>query len=112
MRRGEHTATVRPGGANPTPCHAAESAVIKDGERGPRLLAVLAAALCAAVALLSWFAYDRLRADSVPEPAPADGVDSLSVVVAARDEEPRIGALLATLLAQDHPDFEIIVVDD
>jgi glycosyltransferase involved in cell wall biosynthesis len=75
-------------------------------------LAVLAAALCAAVALLSVLSTRRLRADSVPAPALGEGSDPLSVIVAAHDEEPRIGALVATLLAQDHPDFEVLVVDD
>jgi hypothetical protein len=36
----------------------------------------------------------------------------LSVVVAARDEDPSIGQAVGSLLAQDYPDLEIIVVDD
>jgi len=36
----------------------------------------------------------------------------VSIVVAARDEAHTIEAGLASLLAQDHPDFEVIVVDD
>ncbi len=36
----------------------------------------------------------------------------LSVVVAARDEERNIATALQTLLAQDYPDFEVVVVDD
>jgi glycosyltransferase involved in cell wall biosynthesis len=36
----------------------------------------------------------------------------LSVVVPARDEGPTIGRALGSLLAQDYPDLEIIVVDD
>lgn len=36
----------------------------------------------------------------------------LSVVVPARDEESHIGPCLQSLLAQDYPNFEIVVVDD
>jgi glycosyltransferase involved in cell wall biosynthesis len=36
----------------------------------------------------------------------------VSVVVAARDEGPNIEAALASLLAQDYADFEIIAIDD
>jgi len=36
----------------------------------------------------------------------------VSVIVPAKDEEANIGAALETILAQDYPDIEIIVVDD
>ena len=36
----------------------------------------------------------------------------VSVVIAARDEARGIAAALASLLAQDYPDYEVIVVDD
>jgi glycosyltransferase involved in cell wall biosynthesis len=36
----------------------------------------------------------------------------VSVIVPARNEETRIGDCLRTLLAQDYPDLEIVVVDD
>ena len=36
----------------------------------------------------------------------------VSVIVPAKDEEANIGAALETLLAQDYPNLEIIVVDD
>jgi len=53
---------------------------------------------------------DTLRPDgSLPLP---DDAPKVSVVVPAKDEEANIGQCLATLLAQDYPDFEIIVVDD
>lgn len=47
------------------------------------------------------------------EPAP-DGasVPSVSVVIAARDEERGIEAALRSVLAQDHPRMEVTVVDD
>ena len=46
---------------------------------------------------------------AAPEPA---SLPRLSVVVPARDEALAIGRALASLLAQDYPDLEIIVVDD
>ncbi len=36
----------------------------------------------------------------------------VSVIVPARDEERNIERCVASLLAQDYPDFEVIVVDD
>jgi hypothetical protein len=53
-----------------------------------------------------------LRGSSVPAPAPTRGIASVTVVVAARNEAPRIGALVESLLRQDHPDFEVVIVDD
>jgi cellulose synthase/poly-beta-1,6-N-acetylglucosamine synthase-like glycosyltransferase len=44
---------------------------------------------------------------SLPSPPPR-----VSIVVAARDEARGLEAALASLLAQDYPDYEIIVVDD
>ncbi len=36
----------------------------------------------------------------------------VSILVPARNEEDKIGRLLASLLAQDYPNFEIVVIDD
>ena len=36
----------------------------------------------------------------------------LSIIVPAKDEEINIGACLKSLLAQDYPNFELIVADD
>jgi chlorobactene glucosyltransferase len=48
------------------------------------------------------------RADArVPRPAPL-----ISVMVPARDEAENIGACLESLLKQDYPNFEILVLDD
>ena len=38
--------------------------------------------------------------------------EKISVIVPARDEEQNIGNCLSHLIKQDHPDYEIIVVDD
>ena len=47
--------------------------------------------------------------ESVPEMPPAGLV---SILVPAKDEESNIAAAIETLLAQDYPEIEIIVVDD
>jgi chlorobactene glucosyltransferase len=56
-----------------------------------------------------------LRATPVLAPAPPVGGEPaalVSVIIPARDEEASIGACLASVLAQDHPPLEVIVVDD
>lgn len=74
---------------------------------GPAALAVTAGAL-------SWRRYARLP---VLPPAPNarvrdDALPSVSIIVPARDEERRLGPLLASLNALDYPSLEIVVVDD
>jgi len=49
----------------------------------------------------------RLRSGPVPEKCPL-----VSVLVPARNEAKRIGPCLQSLLAQDYPNFECIVLDD
>ncbi len=52
----------------------------------------------------------ELRPD---EPGPqASELPKLSVLVAAKDEERNIGRCVAGLLAQDYPNFELIVIND
>jgi glycosyltransferase involved in cell wall biosynthesis len=48
----------------------------------------------------------------MPAPDPATAQPTISVVVAARDEEASLGACLESLVAQTGMSFEIIVVDD
>jgi len=50
-----------------------------------------------------------LSAKTIPD-VPPQGL--VSVIVPAKDEEANIGAALETILAQDYPDIEVIVVDD
>lgn len=45
-------------------------------------------------------------------PVSRDMARRVSIVVAARNEERQIDGAIGTLLAQDYPDFEVIVVDD
>ncbi|MBL7141472.1 MAG: glycosyltransferase [Planctomycetes bacterium] len=84
------------------------------------LLLTVALALYAAVALAYWlwnlYAAVRVRRDvpSLDAFAPPAGASlpRLSVVVAACNEAGAIEAAARTLLAQDYPDLEIILVDD
>jgi len=46
------------------------------------------------------------------EPLAPENCPSVSVLVAARDEAEQLPRALTTWLAQDHPDYEIIAVDD
>lgn len=48
----------------------------------------------------------------LPEPAGVSAPGKVSIIVPARDEERNIGNCLSHLIKQDHPDYEIIVVDD
>ncbi len=57
--------------------------------------------------LILWWGFSKRQNDSqLTEPPP------VSVVVCAHDEEHNLRELVPMLLAQDHPKFEVIVVDD
>jgi chlorobactene glucosyltransferase len=45
-------------------------------------------------------------------PTPAGSAPKVSVIIPARDEERSIAAAVRSQLAQDYPDFEVLVVDD
>lgn len=75
--------------------------------------------IAAAIPALAWsfalvlVAYHARRLPRLEdEAAPSEGLPSLSIVVAARNEAAKIGAALASLLAIDYPDLEIILVND
>lgn len=53
-----------------------------------------------------------LRAHTLARPGPEQGQEALSVILAAHNEAPRIAEALRSVLTQDHPDLEVIVVDD
>jgi len=44
--------------------------------------------------------------------SPGSELPFISILVPARNEESKIGRCIASLLAQDYPNFEIIVIDD
>jgi cellulose synthase/poly-beta-1,6-N-acetylglucosamine synthase-like glycosyltransferase len=65
----------------------------------------------AAVQIIYWIVF--LVAFSKKQPASATGRQlPVSVVICAHDEEDNLKALIPALMAQDYPEFEIVVVDD
>ncbi|MBK8022396.1 MAG: glycosyltransferase [Chloroflexi bacterium] len=84
------------------------------------LLLVTAALLCiiSLIALINAIVFPRLRpvTDGAPliDPTATMQVDPtfISVCIPARNEAHRIGATVEALLAQDHPAFEVILLDD
>lgn len=72
------------------------------------LLMVWAIRIC----LLHWTLTRDLRLKPDTFQGPPSPAPSVSVMIAARDEEDNIARCLESLLKQDYPDFEIIVVDD
>jgi cellulose synthase/poly-beta-1,6-N-acetylglucosamine synthase-like glycosyltransferase len=52
-----------------------------------------------------------LRADQYPSPA-GDSLPRISVIIAAKDEEDNIERAVRSMLKQDYPNFELIVVND
>lgn len=77
-------------------------------------IAVLATAALSGmllIALFNAFAFPRLGRYLVDELAQYH-LPPVSVLIPARQEEERIGPTLAALLAQDYPNFEVLVLDD
>jgi chlorobactene glucosyltransferase len=69
------------------------------------VLALLGVSLLCVLVNLVFF--DRLQAAAPPADAPL-----ISILVPARDEERSIGACAGSLLKQDYPNIELIVLDD
>ncbi|MGW1883212.1 glycosyltransferase [Streptomyces sp. NPDC001970] len=61
---------------------------------------------------LAALARDRLGGMRAPAPGPYGDLPRTSVVVATRERAGRLAHALDSLLVQDHPDFEIVVVDN
>ena len=59
-------------------------------------------------------AYGAVRLPWIKDFAPASDADCprISILLAARDEEEKLPAALATLMEIDYPDLEVIAVDD
>jgi len=82
--------------------------------QSPAAVAILAAGVCAYGAMLLWFRLGMRRTGLNPAEGRPDATPMASVVLAARDEEARIGTCLDLLSSQDYPAdrYEVIVVDD
>ncbi|MFC5805538.1 glycosyltransferase [Streptomyces formicae] len=63
-------------------------------------------------AVLAALARERLRGSRPPAPERYGGLPRTSVVVATRERADQLARALDSLLTQDHPDFEIVVVDN
>ncbi|WP_414719762.1 glycosyltransferase [Streptomyces sp.] len=63
-------------------------------------------------AVLARQAADEIAVPDPPERPPAGEPPRATVVVATRERPARLARALDSLLAQDHPDFEIVVVDN
>jgi chlorobactene glucosyltransferase len=72
------------------------------------LIAFAALTYVAVVATMNVFAFPRLGA----RPAALAAIPRVSVLIPARNEARVIGDTVRALLAQDYPDFEVIVLDD
>jgi 4-hydroxybenzoate polyprenyltransferase len=73
--------------------------------------AVTGAGICLAQLLASGWVLRRSRSRALAVAGDAP-LPRLSVVIPCRDEAARLPAILAALGAQDHPELEVIVVDD
>ena len=62
--------------------------------------------------LLNLLVYRKLIFEKRDCSLPAENPPGVSVVIAARNEAENLKAYLPDLLAQDHPDYEVIVVND
>lgn len=63
--------------------------------------------------LIIYWLHNQYHLDVVVKPAPPQpNAPMISVCVPARNEERNIRACVENLLAQDHPNFEVIVLDD
>ena len=57
--------------------------------------------------VLFLFAFHRSRVHHIPDRLPG-----VSLIIAAHDEEENLRELIPLLMEQNHPDFEVIVVED
>src|ERR671932_1185689 len=78
------------------------------------ILRTVPLALCALLALRQDRRVRRALTEvGPPEPEPLpEPPPRVSIVLPVRDEEANVDGVLASLLAQDYPDFDLIVVDD
>jgi chlorobactene glucosyltransferase len=79
-----------------------------------RYLPLVALVVSALVALWqSYRAHRTVRETHPPDPASLSGpLPRVSIIVPVRNEEATIDACVASLLAQDYPDFDVTLIDD
>lgn len=79
-----------------------------------RRLPTVAIAACALVALRQWARVRRAFGEiAAPADLPlTDPAPSVAIILPVRDEAANIDAIVATLLAQDGVDYELLVIDD
>ena len=71
-------------------------------------IAMLLIQLC-----IHWIRFSRLAFyKHYPRPKPDEALEPVSVVVCARDAYEDLTELIPTLLSQDYPNFEVVVVND
>ena len=76
------------------------------------ILVVFTLALVAQLCI-HWIRFSRLAfTKHRPAMKPDDALEPVSVVVCARDALEHLTELIPTLLSQDYPDFEVVVVND
>ena len=62
---------------------------------------------------IHWIRFSRLAFyKRKPKPKPDEALEPVSVVVCARDAYEQLTELIPTLLNQDYPNFEVVVVND
>lgn len=76
------------------------------------LVAIVALTVVNALFALRVMSLLRYRGERLTPGAPGASLPALSIVVPARNEERQIESCIRALLDQDHPDFEVIAVDD
>jgi len=76
------------------------------------LLAIIAAFWASRHRDISRAKRELIPLSSVSYSGPPKNAPFISVLIAAKDEEANIEAAVRTMLAQDYPDFELIVIND
>lgn len=62
--------------------------------------------------LFYWGLFSKLAFFKTRKLIPAQGIEPVSIVLSARNEQQNLEKFLPLLLAQDYPDFEVVVVND
>jgi O-antigen biosynthesis protein len=106
---GAEGAVLRPGPGSPTVTSGAVFLLVRRAGRPVGTLVGQVPRGADPTRVLAGLARELPRGEP-PEPLPAP--PSVSVVVATRERADRLARALDSLLAQDHPDFDVVVVDN